>query len=656
MFFATPGTWRGPGRHTEAVASPHPAPLTTLTPSSSTSFALLNDEPLAADGADLLGAGRAAARLGALLRDSHRSTPFTLAIDAGWGMGKSSLMRLVDAELEKSRAAGAAGPAVHTVWYNAWTSTGDDALEGLIKSVLNTFDTNVLRRAVRAASEHQSLVRTLRALAVVLARPLGIARMIDEWWTSMSVDPKARNEMQKALGVMVKDWSGATKKNPRRMLVVFIDDLDRCEEATVLAICEGVKVYLDVPGLAFVIGCDRAATGPGGLLRDLSPAGAAFMEKIFQTSYRVPAGSPDDVCAYVLHCARAAGIAHLLDDNLAELLAYRAARNPRRIKRLVNGLLLEATLNPIWLDVGPEAVIRTLLLQYLYPDFYRMMTVPVAPAAPGGPAGLDVVREFTEYRRVRALLRAQTPLDEGDHWAVSAFLARLGAPPLDGFADHADVLAELERQLPTDFPVLVTDAAFTSLIDELLAVEDADTVLRRLREGVYSPQVTEPPPEPEPDGSGYSDDRGTSSAAPAAQEPVSSAAPIRPLDPGVVAFSNARTNREIYRELIRVGYHPYQALTRREATSQFDDRLPPIRMLICDTDIEDQPDAGFGYVDGLRTAGTYTGPVVFITSRRTPNRVTRAEQMGADIVTDPAQLPELIRLALGPPPPGGSGA
>lgn len=621
-----------PSPYDPALPSPHlgPAPRPGPGPQSGTvprPFALLNDEPVASGDDDLLGARRAAFQLASLLRGSYRSTPFTLAIDAGWGMGKSTLMRLVDAELSAPAAPGEPGPAVHTVWYNAWTSTGGDALEGLIKSVLNGFDPNVLRRGLRRVSEHRALIRVLRTLVMVLAGPLGIARMIDELWKSMSVDPKARNEMRDALRDLVADWSGTTAHHPGRMLVVFIDDLDRCEESTVLAVCEAVKIYLDVPGLAFVIGCDRAAIGPGGLLRDLSPAGAAFMEKIFQTSYRVPAGSPDEIRAYVYRCARDAGIAHLLDDNLADLLAYRAARNPRRIKRLVNGLLLEARLNPIWDGVGPEAVIRTLLLQYLYPDFYRMMTVPA------GPVSGDVVGEFTEYRQVRTVLRAQTP-PAPEHVAMAtAFLRQHGVPPMDVTAHPAGALAELEQQLPTDFPVLALDQSFTSLVDELLAVDGAEQVLRRLREGLDTTPVAASLPErPQQPGT-------------IGLPPPTGAVEV---EYGLFVYSHdILITRAVFEALVPAGYFPYQAINRLEANMQFEPSMGgTLRLLICDVDLEEGVDAGFDYVQELRDTHTYDGPVIFFTNRHTPARLSRATDMGAELVTDVQRLPALVSRIL----------
>ncbi|MGO4426877.1 P-loop NTPase fold protein, partial [Streptomyces sp. MCAF7] len=192
---------------------------------------------MAAEPDDQLGTGLAARRLAQLLLASRAATPFTLAVDAGWGMGKSSLMRLVDAELQKD-------PGVHAVWYNAWTSTGADALEGLIKSVLMRFDRRVLRRGLQRVTEQRALIRAARALLVLLAGPLGVSRLVDELWSNLSAKPEARNDMRDAIKDLTQEWADTGEFTPRRMLVVFIDDLDRCSEETVLAVCEAVKIYL----------------------------------------------------------------------------------------------------------------------------------------------------------------------------------------------------------------------------------------------------------------------------------------------------------------------------------------------------------------------------------------------------------------------------
>ncbi len=666
-----------PPPSTPGLPLPAPAPAASAPPAHGP-FALLNDEPVAEPGADLLGAGRAARQLAGLLVASRASTPFTLAVDAGWGMGKSSLMRLVDAEL-------AHAPEVHTVWYNAWTSTGADALEGLIKSVLMRFDRRVLRRGLQRVSERRALLRALRALSTVAAGPLGVAGLVDELWKSLSVDSQARNEMRGAIGDLVQEWSETAEFRPRRLLVIFIDDLDRCSEETVLAVCEAVKVYLDVPGLAFVVGCDRSALGPNGLLRDLSPAGSAFMEKIFQTSYRIPAADNHGVKDYIRWCARTAGIEPLLDDALVDLLAQRSDRNPRRIKRLVNGFVLEATLNPVWRDFGPDAVIRTLLLQYFYPDFYRMMT------GPSGTVDDDVVAEFRTYREVRRTLLAPAGAP-GEETSVRDFLARydLVLPqPLGAGGD--EVLAVLERQLPNEFPDLVVNPAFTSLVDELTARPDAGQLLLRLREGPLGPGA-EPtrmsqewapvwqrlgsgadgyatgfgPPLAWPgDGtySGYG--AGPPQPVPQQGRPKAKQAPQPPVPQGaypqggypqpspypaapvfdVLWVDDQPDRKAVVREVLEgLGAQVSHVSRSAAAVQALRNRAPDL--LVSDISRGSDHSAGFEMVRRLKEDGNYDGPVVFFTIRRSAEREERAAALGASLTNNEQELRELVLRAL----------
>ncbi|SFF47082.1 KAP family P-loop domain-containing protein [Actinacidiphila alni] len=633
---------------------PPPSPQPALQP-----FALLNDEPVADETYDLLGANRAAGQLTGLLVASRDATPFTLAVDAGWGMGKSSLMRLVDVRLRRF-------PEVRTVWYNAWTSTGADALEGLIKSVLAQVDPSILRRAVRRLREGGALVGLLRALTVVAAGPLGVAGMVDELWKRLSVDAGARNGMRDALRDLVGEWTATPDGAPGRLLVVFIDDLDRCSEQTFLAVCEAVKVYLDVPGLAFVIGCDRSAIGPGGLLPDLSPAGAAFVEKIFQTSYRIPAPSAQEIQAYVRSCARLAGIEHLLDGPLTELLAYRAARNPRRVKRLLNGLLLEASLNPVWAGLSPGVVIRTLLLQYLYPDFHRMMTVPAGPGDDG-----DVVREFLTYRHVRSRLWSSAPLAETDRATVADFLSTHFLPPLTGYPDHGSALADLETRLPVGFPALANDPAFVSLVDELVALPESAVVRRRLREGAAEDEAAplvgnpvEPPvdsvdygdtgvslrPAPTyPAHSGYGypqrsvspaldedEDEFVIDDSPPAwytqSEPEQSPArtPTRPRPRVVVAGFPRTGGNRLVRSLTADGDDVVRANSPERLAELADGG--DLALLICRVDFAEGRANGFDLVRTQRVRG-YVGPVIFYSPRITPAERAAARELTA-VLTD----------------------
>lgn len=571
-------------------------------------FSLLNDEPVTGPEADLLGTGRAAGELAKLLHDSRRQTPFTLAVDAGWGMGKSSLMRLVDAELRQGYQ------DVETVWYNAWTSTGADALEGLIKSVLMRFDRRVLRRALNRLSERRTLITAVRATLTVALAPLGVAGLVDRFWQALSVDATARNAMRDALRDLATEWAEQAPHEPRRLLVVFVDDLDRCSEGTVLAVCEAVKVYLDVPGLVFVIGCDRSALGSSGLLRDLGPAGSAFMEKVFQTSYRLPVPGGDGIEGYVRSCAERSGLRELLDDDLVKLIADRSARNPRRIKRLINGFGLECSLNPVWAEFSSEAVIRTLLVQHLYPDFYRLLVV-------GDGTYEHAAREFLEYRVARRVLSQWAQVDP-ESWRITVDSVTghgLVEPHPEQREGWETVLARLEEDLPTEFPVLARDQNFVNLVEEWMRRPETDELVKRLQEGGAVP-VTAIGVEEEP------------------QVQVQTAR-------GDEEYGGIRVlwvddvpagNTSYVRQLEQQGADVLLAEDAHTAERILDTHT--IDLLISDIARGHDRDAGFTALARWRERGHFEGPAVFFTGRITPAREERSRELDASIAVGPTGL------------------
>ena len=221
-------------------------------------FVLLDDQPVPEpDGADVLGMGAAVSDLAGLILRSRESAPFTLGIDAGWGMGKSSMMLQLKTVLDAQRHQG-----VVTSWFNAWTAQENDALAGLIKSALMSVDENVLRRTLRRVARHRGFLAGLRVAAIVVASFLHLARVVDQLWDVLSVDASSRNAIRRDLQDAFGSWAAKTKRTPAgRLLVVFIDDLDRCSNEVIVTVCEAMRLYLALPGVVFVIGCDQDILG-----------------------------------------------------------------------------------------------------------------------------------------------------------------------------------------------------------------------------------------------------------------------------------------------------------------------------------------------------------------------------------------------------------
>lgn len=581
----------------------------------SNEFVVLSDEPVETVADDLLGVSEIAASLVSLITASRASAPFTVAIDAGWGMGKSSLMRLMQARL--------AAEEVPTVWFNAWTS-GPDALEVLIKSVLLRFDRNVVRRAYHRLVRRRRVVLVGRLVLAVSLGLLGLRRLVDGIWAQLSADAKARDEIRDVVREMALEWvsQGGTGG---RQLVVFIDDLDRCSAQVVLTVCEAIKLYLDVPGLVFVIGCDQVALGRNLRNDDSTSARAAeYLEKIVQVNYRAPVADADRSRWLVEGYLQRAGTSELFGEHLTTLLVVRAKRNPRRIKRLLNSFVLEYHLNARWQVFGAPVLLRIILLQHFYPEFHQLLAWP---------DGRDPVPEFLGYVTVRdEVRRGEVPSEH--HLFISLGVAPLAAGD-DG--DGRAAVERLEQELPVSYPALAADHEFVSLIRELN--EDK----------------------------GYARLRGRAERAPISNQ-ISGSVQAGAVQAGVVTGEialnvggDAYSGQPLDLGGIRVLWVDYEAAELGDETARQADRLvthgavvksaadlPAVRaalrefgpdLIISGISRSDVEYAGLDDVQALRHSGDYYGPVIFYAARVTPNRLRRAKELGAEGVTnDPVEL------------------
>ncbi|WTB19993.1 KAP family NTPase (plasmid) [Streptomyces sp. NBC_00829] len=423
-------------------------------------YVLLNDEPADKTEDDLLGAGEIAAGIASILTASRTAAPFVLAIDGGWGIGKSTLLRLIESRLVESRQVGE--QEIVCVRFNAWTAQGSSALEGLIKSVLGRLDRNVVRRWMRRLTEHRRALGMAWIISAIIGRFLGVSRLIDEMWNALAVDAKSRNEMRGLISGMLTDWVDDTG-HPGRALVVFVDDLDRCSDDVVIEVCEAVKLYLDAPGLIFVLACDFSV-----LARSVSTSarggvgeGRAYLEKIVQVAYRVSPPDESQLKKLIDGYGKRSGTSQLVDDIVTSILLERAGTNPRRIKRIINGFILEYRLNPAWraIPLDSSLLITAILLQHLYASFYDFL---VADESSDDPIG-----DFLDYATVRA--RASTPPPSNHAWwtVVRRTFQKHGIPAPDRSATGEELMREVERlesALPEDFPMLARTNAFIRLL------------------------------------------------------------------------------------------------------------------------------------------------------------------------------------------------
>src|ERR1700674_383556 len=263
--------------------------------------------------------------------------PVTVGVFGDWGGGKSSIMKMLQKELSNE----AAYPNVVCLYFNGWTFEGyEDAKSALLSSILiqigehkkfgakaKDWVVKLLKRlkwmelgklavkhvgipiAVAAATGGVAAVPvTAAAVASGAANStLGKTDSDDETaspeinWSSLI---EASPEKPDLMGVRKfrEEFEKMLAKTDISVLVVLIDDLDRCLPERLIETLEAIKLFVSVPRTAFVIGADprivRHAISTRYVKRQLEHSGNAsevrqeeeglgqdYLEKLIQVPY-----------------------------------------------------------------------------------------------------------------------------------------------------------------------------------------------------------------------------------------------------------------------------------------------------------------------------------------------------------------------------------
>ena len=96
---------------------------------------------------------------------------------------------------------------------------------------------------------------------------------------------------EEAIETLLRSRKGRFKFNDAARLVIFIDDLDRCEESVIVQLLESIKLYLHSQRCVFILGIDPDAV-LGALKRHWKErseqSNAEYLEKLVQAQLEVP--------------------------------------------------------------------------------------------------------------------------------------------------------------------------------------------------------------------------------------------------------------------------------------------------------------------------------------------------------------------------------
>ncbi|MEI7612232.1 MAG: P-loop NTPase fold protein [Betaproteobacteria bacterium] len=289
---------------------------------------------------DLLNFSVVADTAAQLIRDSA-GEPLSIGISGSWGVGKSSLVKMVAESLKKTDDA---DKKYVFLEFNAWLYQGyDDARMALLQSVSDKLVKEAEERKdfLEKAKDFAKRVNWLRGAKLLapvfqglvvggaLAGPVGAVvgavggLLKSDGMPSAEDLAKVRtaySELQPELKELLKDKedvslpkeiAGLRKafegllKDMDVTLVVLVDDLDRCLPDTAISTLEAMRLLLFMPRTAFIIAADEQmirgavqAHFKGANLTD--ELVTSYFDKLIQVPLRVPRLGITEVKAYLV--------------------------------------------------------------------------------------------------------------------------------------------------------------------------------------------------------------------------------------------------------------------------------------------------------------------------------------------------------------------
>lgn len=358
--------------------------------------------------------------------------PTSIGVYGSWGVGKSSILRLISQELADSRYV--------VVDFDAWLYQDfDEAKSALMTVIAKSLYTAAPEGHKEKAASFYRRVNKLKVMGI--AMDLGALAMGVPTFGGLtkglgalgnivrgSGDAEDVGEVRGAIVDGKEQLSGLLqekeKRNPPeeieafreefaslletidRRLVVFVDNLDRCLPPNTIATLEAMRLFLFLPKTAFIVAADedmirhsvaKHFSGPGD--RHVSD----YLDKLINVPVRVPKLGLQEVRAYLFMLAASQGG---LGGEVVEKLRVMLIEKLRRSWSDEPPITVEEVANILQLPPS-HAVLRNL-------DTMELVASQLAYAerVQGNPR---IVKRLLNVIRMRAAVarRRKMPLDEG---------------------------------------------------------------------------------------------------------------------------------------------------------------------------------------------------------------------------------------------------
>jgi formylglycine-generating enzyme required for sulfatase activity len=336
---------------------------------------IFNDEPVGRAEIAYFQFERYADTFARIIAARNTRTPLTIGVHGEWGSGKTTLMRRLQAKLDETKdwktkppsfvTVDERGPAFEatfrpckTVWFNAWKYGREEALfVALIEEVLRQMRRDGAMQALYAelADPKQDKLKVSEAVISTLTRVF-TAGQLNLDLTAFQTESRFRtnlaflDEFQEVFDRLLR-WYVARDRtaegefdDTKGVLVIFIDDLDRCLPEKTVQVLEAIKLMMGKRGTIFVLGASRRIVQAAveahyklGKMESITPQD--YLDKMIQLRFDLPPIRREDMGAFI-GSLQEKGLEPTLLESLP-IITEGVKTNPRRVKTFINHLDLQ---------------------------------------------------------------------------------------------------------------------------------------------------------------------------------------------------------------------------------------------------------------------------------------------------------------------------
>lgn len=325
-------------------------------------------------------------------------TPHVLGIHGDWGSGKTSFMRQVQLSLGGNMPDDASvAPSISflenkkkdlekkvvTIWFDAWRYQNEPApIIALLQEMRRQMAAlpvviNKFKKIgeIAAFSVLDSLSDIGKAIGCeVLPSTEKIEKRGEKWEKEHYAETLTTNSIREHLHKTIKCLLPTIDAR----VVIFIDDLDRCNPKAAIRLLEGLKIYMSIPDCVFVLGMNERIlvdaireeiSAPKDISQEeLKLRASHYLEKICTDIYRLPL--PNTPSLLLGKWLQETG--HTQSIQLAIGTSACLPPNPRRLKALANQWSRFAACTPFPNTVPEQNIwaVRVLVAAYIH-QFHR---------------------------------------------------------------------------------------------------------------------------------------------------------------------------------------------------------------------------------------------------------------------------------------------